>query len=299
MLNPIPHTLLHTILHTTVIDSAAKAHISAEFSVANGADLNWDMRHDCIVLTHRAPLDHDRLHPLRLTLPFDINPLPATFDPKQIRLLISDMDSTLIAIECIDEIADFMQIKDKVSRITEAAMRGEMDFTSSLRQRVGLLANLDQSVLERVYQERLRLNPGAEILIAGLKARGIKIALVSGGFTFFTDRLHQRLALDFSLANVLNIEAGRLTGKVEGDVVTGERKQAYLQQLCRQLGITAQQTIAVGDGANDLKMLQYSGLGIAYRAKPVVQAEADVALNHSGLDAILQLLIDAQGGFLG
>ena len=220
----------------------------------------------------------------------DLNVLPPDFHPARVGLLISDMDSTLISIECIDEIADFAGLKPQVAAITEAAMRGEIDFETSLQRRVALLAGLPMEVLERVYEERLRLNPGAETLVEELRARGIPFALVSGGFTVFTERLRQRLGLDFTLANELEIENGRLTGRVKGDIVGAQAKARFLRDLCQRLGISGDQVIAVGDGANDLEMMRQAGLSVAYHAKPAVQARADLAINHGGLDAILAAL---------
>ncbi|MGE0370392.1 MAG: phosphoserine phosphatase SerB [Gammaproteobacteria bacterium] len=232
----------------------------------------------------------DTLAGLRRQFGIDINALPPAFAPGAVRLLISDMDSTLINIECVDEIADFIGVKPQVAAITAAAMRGELDFETSLRRRIGLLKGLDASALEHVYNERLRLNPGAEALVAGLHARGAKFALVSGGFTFFTERLRARLALDYTLANNLEISEGHITGEVHGAIVGAEAKAEFLLRLCEELRIKPAQAIAVGDGANDLRMLRLAGLGVAYHAKPAVQAEADVVLNHSGLDGILAFL---------
>jgi phosphoserine phosphatase len=205
------------------------------------------------------------------------------------RLLVMDMDSTLITIECIDEIADMVGVKPQVAQITAAAMRGELDFPGALRQRVALLAGLEESALQRVYDERLRLSPGAEILLAAAKKAGIKTLLVSGGFTFFTGRLERRLGLDATLANVLEIENGRLTGRVVGSIVDADAKEARLRAMCGELGCNPTQAIAIGDGANDLKMMKAAGVGIAYHAKPVVQAQATHALNHVGLDGVLGL----------
>ncbi len=241
-------------------------------------------------LHHKKPVSEKALSLLRQRLDFDINPIPPDFFPQQIRLLISDMDSTLINIECVDEIADFANLKAQVAAITEAAMRGELNFAESLLQRVGLLQGLDEQVLQRVYTERLQLNPGAEMLLAGLKQRDIKTALVSGGFTFFTDRLKQRLSLDFTLANVLVVENGRLTGEVAGSIVGADAKRDFLLQLCEELTITPEQVVAVGDGANDLKMMTAAGLSVAYHAKPRVQEQADTALDFCGLEGILHLL---------
>lgn len=245
---------------------------------------------DFYTLRHESPVTKEKMLALREQFSFDINNVPESFQSDQLALLITDMDSTLISIECVDEIADFVGVKEHVAKITESAMRGEIDFNTSLQQRVKLLKGLDCGALEIVYQERLKLNAGAENLMASLKAMGIKTALVSGGFRYFTDRLKERLNLDFTLSNVLEEKDGQLTGNVIGDIVNGEVKANYLSELAKQLDIDLSQTIAVGDGANDLLMLGRSGLGVAYRAKPKVQQQADVVLNHSGLDAILHFL---------
>lgn len=221
---------------------------------------------------------------------FDINLLPAGFDPAQVKLLVTDMDSTLISIECIDEIADFINVKPQVSAITEAAMRGEINFETSLRRRIALLKGLEPSALDHVYNECLTLNPGAEQMLAGLKARDIKTTLVSGGFTYFTDRLKERLGLDYTLANVLEFENGKLTGEIHGHIVGAEAKADFLLQKCEELNIEPSQAVAMGDGANDLVMMQEAGLSIAYHAKPKVQEQAHTALNHCGLEGVLGLL---------
>ncbi|MBL8380187.1 MAG: phosphoserine phosphatase SerB [Burkholderiales bacterium] len=205
------------------------------------------------------------------------------------RLAVMDMDSTLITIECIDEIADMLGIKPAVSAITESAMRGEIDYPESLRRRVGLLKGLDAAALERVYHERLRLSPGAETLVAGLHAAGITTILVSGGFTFFADKVKARLGLGMARANTLEIADGRLTGKVIGDIVDGEAKRRELLAACARLGCSSSAAIAIGDGANDLAMMGVAGVSIAYRAKPVVRARASFAISHNGLEAILPL----------
>ena len=205
-------------------------------------------------------------------------------------LAVMDMDSTLITIECIDEIADMMGLKPQVSAITESAMRGEIDFQDSLRRRVALLHGLAESALERVYAERLKLSPGAETMLAALKANRIRTLLVSGGFTFFTERLKTRLGLDYTASNVLEIIDGKLTGKVLGDIVDADAKAAWLKKIRNALGLAPAQVIAIGDGANDLKMLAAAGVSIAYRAKPVVRDQANYALNFVGLDGVLNLL---------
>ena len=208
----------------------------------------------------------------------------------EFKLVAMDMDSTLITIECIDEIADMQGLKPQVAAITEAAMRGELDFAASLKQRVALLEGLDASALQRVYDERLKLSPGAETMLAAVQKAGLKTLLVSGGFTFFTQRLKERLGLDYTHANELEIIDGKLTGKVLGGIVDAEEKQRTVERVCAELGISPAQAIVMGDGANDLKMMGIAGLSVAFRAKPVVRSQADVALNFVGLDGILNIL---------
>jgi len=208
----------------------------------------------------------------------------------EFKLVAMDMDSTLITIECIDEIADMQGLKPQVAAITEAAMRGELDFAASLQRRVALLKGLDATALERVYDERLRLSPGAETMLAAVKQAGLKTLLVSGGFTYFTARLKERLGLDYTLANELEIVDGKLTGQVLGDIVDADVKQRTVEHVCASLGIATSQAIVMGDGANDLKMMSVAGMSVAFRAKPVVREQASVALNFVGLDGILPLL---------
>jgi phosphoserine phosphatase len=205
-------------------------------------------------------------------------------------LVAMDMDSTLITIECIDEIADFCGLKADVAAITEASMRGEIkDFNESLTRRVALLKGLDAGALERVYEERLELSPGAETMLAGARAAGLKTLLVSGGFTFFTEKLKARLGLDFTNANTLEIVDGKLTGKVIGEIVNADVKARTLRETCAKLGIDPQRAIAMGDGSNDLKMMAEAGLSVAFRAKPVVREAASVAFDFVGLDGLLRL----------
>jgi phosphoserine phosphatase len=206
-----------------------------------------------------------------------------------LKLLAMDMDSTLINIECIDELGDFAGRKAEVAAITAQAMRGELDYPQSLKKRVAVLAGLDESVLERVYAERLRLTPGAEALIAECKAHGMKLLLVSGGFTFFTERLRSRLGLDYTVSNRLEISGGKLTGRLLGDIVDADAKAAKFSAVANELRATQEQTVAIGDGANDLKMMRQAGFSIAFHAKPVVRAQASCALNFSGLDGVLNL----------
>jgi phosphoserine phosphatase len=217
--------------------------------------------------------------------------VPETRRLADFRLAVMDMDSTLITIECIDEIADMLGLKPQVAAITAAAMRGELDYPASLRERVALLKGLPEAALARVYDERLRLSPGAETMLARFRELEIHTLLVSGGFTYFTDRLKTRLALDETRSNTLEIEGGKLTGRVIGDIVDATVKAAALRTARDRLGITREQIIAMGDGANDLAFMAEAGVSIAYRAKPVVRAQATHALNHTGLDGVLNLFV--------
>jgi phosphoserine phosphatase len=204
-------------------------------------------------------------------------------------LVVMDMDSTLISIECIDEIADMQGLKPQVAAITEEAMQGKIDFAESLRRRVALLEGLDEGALQRVYDERLQLNPGAEIMLAELQKHGIKTLLVSGGFLFFTERLKPLLGLDYTHANTLEIIDGKLTGRVLGEILDAQGKAEWLVKIRDQLGLAPEQVIAMGDGANDLKMMAKAGVSIAYHAKPVVRGQASYALNFVGLDGLVNL----------
>ena len=210
-----------------------------------------------------------------------------------VRVVAMDMDSTLITIECIDEIADRAGIKSEVAAVTAAAMRGEIDFTASLTRRVALLAGLPVTELERVYDERVTLSPGAERMLEGFRAAGAKTLLVSGGFTFFTDRLAARLGFDETVANTLEVDAGRLTGRVIPPIVDAGVKAARLSAMRNRLA-GADGTglaLAIGDGANDVPMLKAADISIAYHAKPIVRAEATYAINHCGLDGVLNLFL--------
>lgn len=204
-------------------------------------------------------------------------------------LVAMDMDSTLVSIESIDEIADLKGVKPQVAEITACTMRGEIDFAESLTRRTALLQGLDQSALQQVYDERLKLNPGAERMLQRMKSLGIRTLLISGGFTFFTDRLRERLGIDYSAANTLEIVDGKITGKVLGEIIGAQGKADVLMRVTDELGLKRSQVIAIGDGANDLKMLAGAGISIAYHAKPIVQQEATYSFNHIGLDGVINL----------
>jgi phosphoserine phosphatase len=204
-------------------------------------------------------------------------------------LIAFDMDSTLITIECIDELADFAGKKPEVSAVTEAAMRGEIDYRESLRRRLALLAGLDARVLARVFGERLLLSPGARELLEAAQNAGLRTAILSGGFTYFTERLRIELGFDFATSNELEISGGKLTGRVVGDIVDAAAKAHHLARLTDELGLKKEQVIACGDGANDLLMMERAGLSVAFRAKPATRAQADIAINFGGLDSLLNL----------
>ena len=207
-----------------------------------------------------------------------------------LKLLAIDMDSTLITIECIDELGGLAGRRAEVAAITEQAMRGEIkDYRESLRRRVALLAGQPEAALEQVYREKLRLTPGAEALIAACKAHGVKLLLVTGGFAFFTERLKARLGLDYTLSNTLEVKDGRLTGALVGDVVDADAKAAKFISVLRELKAARDESLAIGDGANDLKMMREAGTSVAFHAKPVVRSQAGCALTWSGLDAVVNL----------
>jgi len=211
------------------------------------------------------------------------------------RLIAFDMDSTLINIECIDEIADEAGRKAEVAEITEATMRGEIaDYKESLRRRMALLAGVPEAALQRVYEQRLQLNPGAETFVRACQAAGLKTLLVSGGFTYFSERVRHRLGLDFARANTLGIANGKLTGTLLerpwGDICDGAEKRRVVLEVCELMGIEASQAIAVGDGANDLPMMAAAGLSIAYHPKPAVRELALISIMSGGMDRALEVL---------
>ena len=209
----------------------------------------------------------------------------------ELRLVAMDMDSTLVTIESIDEMGDMLGIKDRIAAITAQAMRGEIDYAESLRRRVALLAGLEEAALEKICEQRMHLSPGAEALVRGCRERGIRTLLVSGGFNFFTAWLQQRLGIDEALSNVLDIERGRLTGRLRGAIVDGRAKAAKLREEMHRLGLRREQALAIGDGANDIPMMSEAGTSVAYRAKPAVREQATHALDFAPLDGVLHLFV--------
>jgi phosphoserine phosphatase len=214
-------------------------------------------------------------------------------------LFLADMDSTIIGCECLDELADFAGVKDKVAAITERAMRGELDFAAALRERVAMLDGLSDDALQRCYDERVRLNPGARTLVQTLRANGTRCVLVSGGFTFFTERVAEAAGFHAQRANRFEIKDGRLAGRVVGHILGREAKLAALREESEALGLGLDAATAIGDGANDLAMIEAAGLGVAYRAKPVVAARADARLDHADLTALLHFQGYAVEDFVG
>ena len=228
---------------------------------------------DIAVICERAKLDYALIPEERKLADF--------------KLLVMDMDSTLITIETIDELADMVGLKPQVATITEQAMRGEIEYNESLQRRVALLKGLDESALRRVYDERLKLSPGAEVLLTAAKKHGIKTLLVSGGFTYVTELLKPRLALDYTYSNTLGLADGKLTGEVIGRIVNADAKRDELLRVSASLGIKREQIIGMGDGANDLKFMAECGVSVAYHAKPIVRGQTTHALNYCGLDAVV------------
>ncbi len=232
-----------------------------------------------LLLQHEGPLE---LESLRRELACDINTLPLDFEPEETRLLVTDLDSTLITIETIDEIAATLGLRAQVAAITSKAMAGALDFAAALKERVALLEGLPQEKLAQVFEERMKpaLQPGASATLTWLKQRGITTAVVSGGFTFFTERLKAMLPIDQSLACELEVQAGRLTGRLKGPIVDKHAKAEFLACLVHKLGISPAQAVAVGDGANDVLMLELAGLGVAYHGHAIARAHANAWIDY-------------------
>lgn len=217
----------------------------------------------------------------------DVDVIVQSAGPRVRRLLVADMDSTIIGQECIDELADYAGLKPEIAAITEQAMQGELDFAAALKQRVALLEGLDEGMIGRCLAERIRINPGASTLVRTMRSQGTETILVSGGFTAFVAPIAKAVGFDRFEANELLVASGRLTGAVQGRVVDAEVKRETLVEARQQLGLSSDETMAIGDGANDIAMIAEAGLGVAYRAKPALIAAADARLDHHGLDALL------------
>jgi phosphoserine phosphatase len=282
---PIPQELNSALIEHAKVLGVEITKLGKESAHSKYFSTRWTTSHAL------APEARVAMRDIAATHNTDLAFLSPGFKPDAIKVLAMDMDSTLINIECIDEIADFTGKKAAVSEITEATMRGEIkDFKESLRRRVALLTGVSANVLESVYMERLRPNPGATELLAGANASGIYTLLVSGGFTFFTEKLQKELGFKQTQANTLEIIDGKLTGKVMGDIVDGAAKNAYLEQACALMNCKKANSITMGDGSNDLPMMHGSGISIAYKAKPIVKEKADAAFDRVGLDAALLLI---------
>lgn len=276
--------MFRTLVHAKDLSTAASARIE---SVIPG---RWQKVADHYELHHEQPVSRTDLDSLRHSLMLDLNPIPQDFQSSAVKLLVTDMDSTLITVECIDELAERIGHRHTVAAITEAAMQGETDFATALQQRVALLEGLPMAVLEEVYEERVRPQPGAEALLAACRRRGICTAVVSGGFDFFAERVKERLGLDFARANRLEVEAGRLTGRIHGPIFAAQGKADFLGELCTKLGLPPQGCMALGDGANDARMLAVAGLGIGYQPKPALRSVADAVIEYSDLTAVIDFL---------
>ena len=266
----------------TIIQHSSNQEIATQISALYDCDVEQYSSHIRLHTDQEVNLDN-----LRQEYQIDFNYLPDSFDFQKVALFVSDMDSTLINIECIDEIADFAGFKPQVASITERAMQGELDFDASLIERVALLKGLDVEILDKVYTERLQVNPGGKELIQFFKTRDIKSAVVSGGFTYFTDRLAKDIELDHARANELDIENGQLTGITQGSIINATAKAEFVAELCEKHKISLDQVIVVGDGANDLLMMSVGGLSVAYHAKPSVLKQANIVISFGGLDKMI------------
>ena len=283
--NPIPEELSAALMEHAKVLGIAITSVDKECNHSKYFSAHWTCAKALTPEARVAMRDIAGKHETDLAF------LAAGFKPDEVKVLAMDMDSTLINIECIDEIADFSGKKAAVSQITEATMRGEIkDFKESLRRRVALLAGVSADVLDAVYKERLRPNPGAVELLAKANTSGLYTLLVSGGFTFFTEKLQRELGFKKTQANTLEIIDGKLTGNVIGDIVDGAAKNTYLEQACVLMNCHKKNSITMGDGSNDLQMMHGSGISIAYKAKPIVKEKADAAFDRVGLDAALLLI---------
>ena len=273
-------------MNLVVIGNDIPAAILDELALVSGAGAIERIDDGAVRLRSVTP--SDRVAEICAGARLDFGFVPEDRRLRSMGLFCTDMDSTLITIEFIDEIADLAGRKSEVAAITEASMQGRIDFTESLRRRVAALAGLDAAALQQVYDDRLRLSGGAEDLMRALRQAGVRTMLVSGGFTFFTDRLEARLGFDYAFGNELEIAGGRLTGKLVGAVLDADAKAALLTRTRDDLGLRAEQTIAIGDGANDRAMLAAAGVGIAYRAKPILRQAATHVIDHADLGAVVR-----------
>ncbi|MEL5849619.1 MAG: phosphoserine phosphatase SerB [Candidatus Igneacidithiobacillus chanchocoensis] len=278
-------SLTPTLLRRALTSLALRAFLPGRVLLAQGNELVLEIWGDA---GHLALVNHQLLEAL-MEFPVDVALTPM-WDSGHFRLLISDMDSTLIAIECIDELGAHLGLKSKIAAITERSMAGELDFRSSLRERVRLLAGTPVSAIDAVIRERLQFSPGAHALIAAAKRAGMETAVVSGGFTQFTRHVQEALDLDYAFANQLDLRDGKLTGEVIGDIVDAEAKADILELLAIAAGTDAAHCVAIGDGANDLPMLRKAGVGIAYHAKAAMRAQANYQIRHGGLDVAASFL---------
>lgn len=270
------------------LDPARVAALAGEFSQT---PVFWLAAHEAcwVALPDTDAAAADTVRAALAGLPVDINVVPGPRETARKRLLVADMESTIIVQECLDELADYAGVRERIAGITERAMRGEFDFAAALRERVGLLAGLDARILQEIYDERVTLMPGAATLVATMQANGAACALVSGGFSFFTERVAARLGFDTHQANTLDIADGKIAGSVGEPILGREAKLQALQRLATEKALDLSCTLAVGDGANDLDMLGAAGLGVAFRAKPIVAEQAAVSIVHGDLTALLYL----------
>jgi phosphoserine phosphatase len=278
----------------TAVDGRAIAAVRAHLARHTVIEERWLAEGEAWEALFVADEAED-LAPLRASVdatlagrPIDANIVPDDMAYRRKRLLVADMESTIIAQECLDELAGYAGLRERISDITARAMRGELDFEAAIKERVALLAGLDAGLLHKVYAD-VTLMPGADVLVATMRTHGATCALVSGGFTFFTERVAQRLGFDLQQANTLHVSGGKIAGTVGEPILGREAKLAALQQHTQRLGLEPTLTMAVGDGANDLAMIGAAGLGVAFRAKPVVAAQARASVVHGDLTALLYL----------
>jgi phosphoserine phosphatase len=276
---------MNLVVQGSVLSSEALAELAALCGAADTVALGktaWRFS---------AVQQRDEIEPWCAERRLDCAWVPENRRLADLRLVTMDMDSTLVTIESIDEMGELLGIRDSIAAVTEQAMRGEIDYPESLRRRVALLAGLEEQALERICEERMHLSPGAEVLVQRCRELGIRTLLVSGGFSLFTTWLQRRLGIDAVLSNELEIENGRLTGRVVGGIVDGAAKAQKLRTELSQLGIPRAHAVAIGDGANDIPMMGAAGVSIAYRAKTIVRRHATHALDYSGLDGVLNLFV--------